>query len=122
MTGLGPLPQALYNGEPFKLEQRNTEELETSVLHRMMDATINLQKEVFMGTLNDRTNVIDFLMEKNNVVPRLNPLILHTKWQYLNLIPTSVTADVEDFSTFFFLDSQDKSAVIAENMYYLTQE
>lgn len=48
MTGLGPLPQALYNGEPFKLEELNTEELETSVLRRMMDATINLQKEVFM--------------------------------------------------------------------------
>ncbi|XP_045667046.1 UDP-glucose:glycoprotein glucosyltransferase 2 isoform X3 [Ursus americanus] len=122
MTGLGPLPQALYNGEPFKLEQLNPEELETNVLHRMMDATINLQREVFMGTLNDRTNVIDFLMEKNNVVPRVNPLVLHTKWQYLNLISTSVTADIEDFSTFFFLDSQDKSAVIAKNMYYLTQE
>uniref|UniRef100_A0A452VMW8 UDP-glucose ceramide glucosyltransferase-like 1 n=1 Tax=Ursus maritimus TaxID=29073 RepID=A0A452VMW8_URSMA len=122
MTGLGPLPQALYNGELFKLEQLNSEELETNVLHRMMDATINLQREVFMGTLNDRTNVIDFLMEKNNVVPRVNPLVLHTKWQYLNLISTSVTADVEDFSTFFFLDSQDKSAVIAKNMYYLTQE
>lgn len=46
MTGLGPLPQALYNGEPFKLEQLNAEELETNVLHRMMDATINLQREV----------------------------------------------------------------------------
>lgn len=33
-----------------------------------------------------------------------------------------MTADIEDHSTFFFLDSQDKSAVIAENMYYLTQE
>ncbi|XP_041587265.1 UDP-glucose:glycoprotein glucosyltransferase 2 [Vulpes lagopus] len=122
MTGLGPLPQALYNGEPFKLEQLNTEELETTVLHRMMDATINLQREVFMGTLNDRTSAIDFLMEKNNVVPRVNPLILNTEWQPLNLISTSVTADVEDFSTFFFLDSQDKSAIIAKNMYYLTQE
>lgn len=46
MTGLGPLPQALYNGEPFKLEQLNAEELETNVLHRMMDTTINLQREV----------------------------------------------------------------------------
>lgn len=34
----------------------------------------------------------------------------------------SVTADIEDFSTFSFLDSQDKSAVIAESMQYLTQE
>ena len=92
-------------------------------------------------------------MDKDNVVPRINHLILYTEWQHLNLISTSgkiilpytflqrlielwvfllihyyliwkfsVTADVEDFSTFSFLDSQDKSAIIAENMYYLTQE
>uniref|UniRef100_A0A667FFC0 UDP-glucose glycoprotein glucosyltransferase 2 n=1 Tax=Lynx canadensis TaxID=61383 RepID=A0A667FFC0_LYNCA len=122
MTGLGPLPQALYNGESFKLEELNMKELEMAILRRMMDATVYLQRDVFMGRLNDRTNAVDFLMDKNNVVPRINPLILHAKWQYLNLISTSVTADVEDFSTFFFLDSQDKSAVIAKNMYYLTQE
>ncbi|XP_058897547.1 UDP-glucose:glycoprotein glucosyltransferase 2 isoform X1 [Kogia breviceps] len=122
MTGLGPLPQALYNGESFHHEGMNIRQLEMAVLHRMMDETAYLQKEVFMGTLNDQTNAIDFLMDRTNVVPRINPLILYNKWQYLNLISTSVTADVEDFSTFFFLDSQDKSAVIAENMYYVTQE
>ncbi|XP_029792388.1 UDP-glucose:glycoprotein glucosyltransferase 2 [Suricata suricatta] len=122
MTGLGPLPQALYNGEPFQLEELGIKELEMAVLQKMTDAAAHLQTEVFMGTLNDRTSAIDFLMDKNNVVPRINPLILHNQWQYLNLISTSVTADVEDFSTFSFLDSQDKSAVIAKNMYYLTQE
>uniref|UniRef100_A0A8C2NYP0 UDP-glucose:glycoprotein glucosyltransferase thioredoxin-like domain-containing protein n=1 Tax=Capra hircus TaxID=9925 RepID=A0A8C2NYP0_CAPHI len=69
MTGLGPLPQALYNGESFHREELNFKELE----------------------------------------------------MYLNLISTSVTADVEDFSTFSFLDTQDKSAVIAENMHYVTE-
>ncbi|XP_037863749.2 UDP-glucose:glycoprotein glucosyltransferase 2 isoform X2 [Chlorocebus sabaeus] len=122
MTGLGPLPQALYNGEPFKHEEMNIKELEMAVLQRMMDASVYLQREVFLGTLNDRTNAIDFLMDRNNVVPRINSLILHANQQYLNLISTSVTADVEDYSTFFFLDSQDKSAVIAKNMYYLTQD
>uniref|UniRef100_A0A2K5VIE0 UDP-glucose ceramide glucosyltransferase-like 1 n=1 Tax=Macaca fascicularis TaxID=9541 RepID=A0A2K5VIE0_MACFA len=122
MTGLGPLPQALYNGEPFKHEEMNIKELEMAVLRRMMDASVYLQREVFLGTLNDRTNAIDFLMDRNNVVPRINSLILHANQQYLNLISTSVTADVEDYSTFFFLDSQDKSAVIAKNMYYLTQD
>ncbi|KAL4691209.1 hypothetical protein H8959_014170, partial [Pygathrix nigripes] len=122
MTGLGPLPQALYNGEPFKHEEMNIKELEMAVLQRMVDASVYLQREVFLGTLNDRTNAIDFLMDRNNVVPRINSLILHANQQYLNLISTSVTADVEDFSTFFFLDSQDKSAVIAKNMYYLTQD
>ncbi|MEJ1280627.1 UDP-glucose glycoprotein glucosyltransferase 1 [Cricetulus griseus] len=41
------------------------------------------------GTLNDEINAIDFLMDKNNVVPRLNSLILHTEPQYLNLISSS---------------------------------
>ncbi|XP_036155466.1 UDP-glucose:glycoprotein glucosyltransferase 2 [Myotis myotis] len=122
MTGLGPLPQALYNGESFNHEELNIQKLERALLQKMMDMTIYLQREVFMGALNDRTNAIDFLMDKNNVVPRINPLILYSEGQYLNLISTSVTTDVEDFSTFFFLDSQDKSAVIAENMYYLTHE
>ncbi|XP_004423176.1 PREDICTED: UDP-glucose:glycoprotein glucosyltransferase 2 [Ceratotherium simum simum] len=122
MTGLGPLPQALYNGESFNHEELNNKELEKAVLHRMMDTAVYLQREVFMGRLNDQTSAVDFLMDKNNVVPRINPLILHTKRQYLNLISTSVTADIEDFSTFSFLDSQDKTAVIAKSMYYLTQE
>uniref|UniRef100_A0A8D2CK87 UDP-glucose:glycoprotein glucosyltransferase 1 n=1 Tax=Sciurus vulgaris TaxID=55149 RepID=A0A8D2CK87_SCIVU len=122
MTGLGPLPQALYNGEPFNHEEMNIKELEMAVLHRMMDACVYLQRDVFMGTLNDQMNAVDFLMDKNNVVPRINSLILHTNPQYLNLISSSVTTDIEDFSTYFFLDSQDKSAVIAENMVYLTQE
>ncbi|XP_036314767.1 UDP-glucose:glycoprotein glucosyltransferase 2 [Pipistrellus kuhlii] len=122
MTGLGPLPQALYNGESFNHEKLNIQKLERALLQKMMDTTIYLQREVFMGTLNDQTNAIDFFMDKNNVVPRINPSILYNEGQYLNLISTSVTTDVEDFSTFFFLDSQDKSAVIAENMYYLTHE
>ncbi|KAL1780525.1 UDP-glucose:glycoprotein glucosyltransferase 2 [Sigmodon hispidus] len=121
-SGLGPLPQALYNGEPFDVKEMNTEELEEAVLEKMMDAFVYLQRDVFMGTLNDEINAIDFLMNKNNVVPRLNSLILHTEPQYLNLLSSSVTTDIEDFSTFSFLDSQDKSAVIAESMHYLTQE
>ena len=48
MTGLGPLPQALYNGEPFKYEKWDIQELETALLQKMMDVTIYLQREVFM--------------------------------------------------------------------------
>ncbi|XP_074234532.1 UDP-glucose:glycoprotein glucosyltransferase 2 [Camelus bactrianus] len=120
MTGLGPLPQSLYNGEP--LQDEDFVKLEVAILQRMVDTTVELQKYVLTGILNDQTDTVDFLMVMNNAVPRINPLILHTEWQYLNLISTSVTADIEDFSTFFFLDSQDKSAVIAENMHYLTPE
>lgn len=48
MTGPGPLPQALYNGESFDGEELNVNELEVAVLHRIMNVTKYLQKEVFM--------------------------------------------------------------------------
>ncbi|XP_060047859.1 UDP-glucose:glycoprotein glucosyltransferase 2 [Erinaceus europaeus] len=122
MTGLGPLPQVLYNGELCDNEELSIEERESAILQRILDTTVYLQREVFVGIINDRTSAIDYLMEKNNVVPRINPLILNSEREYINLISTSVTADIEDSSTFFFLDSQDKSAVVAENMHYLTPE
>lgn len=48
MTGLGPLPQALYNGKPFSHEEMNSKELEMAVLQRMMDTSLYLQREVLM--------------------------------------------------------------------------
>uniref|UniRef100_A0A286XKK9 UDP-glucose:glycoprotein glucosyltransferase 1 n=1 Tax=Cavia porcellus TaxID=10141 RepID=A0A286XKK9_CAVPO len=116
ITGLGPLPQVIYNGEPFNHEELNSEELDIVVLHRMKGASVYLQRDILMGTLNDKMNAIDYLMDRNSVVPRINSVILHAQHQYLNLISS------QDFSTFSFLESQDKSAMIAKNMHYLTQE
>ncbi|XP_040847161.1 UDP-glucose:glycoprotein glucosyltransferase 2 [Ochotona curzoniae] len=121
-SGLGHLPQALYNGQPFNRKEMNRKEMQLTILHKMMVTSIELQKDILMGTLHDRLNAIDFLMDKDNVVPRLNSPILNIQQQYLNLIPSTVTADIEDVSTFSFLDSHDKSAVIAKNMFYVTQE
>ncbi|KAG6938824.1 UDP-glucose glycoprotein glucosyltransferase 2, partial [Chelydra serpentina] len=74
------------------------------------------------GLLNDHMDAVDFLMDQRNVVSRINPTILGTKRRYINFISTSVPVGVEDFSTFSFLDSQDKSAVISQNMKYLTKK
>ncbi|XP_058526609.1 UDP-glucose:glycoprotein glucosyltransferase 2 isoform X2 [Ochotona princeps] len=122
ISGLGPLPQALYNGQPFNHKEMNRKEMQLAIIHKMMTTSIDLQKAILTGTLHDRQNAIDFLMDKDNVVPRINSSILNIQQQYLNLIPSTVTADIEDVSTFSFLDSHDKSAVIAKNMFYVTQE
>ncbi|XP_072478199.1 UDP-glucose:glycoprotein glucosyltransferase 2 isoform X2 [Notamacropus eugenii] len=121
-TGLGPLPQVLLNGEPFTSKEMNSKELDKIVLQKIMNTAGFLQRAVFMGLLNDEMDVINFLMDRDNIVPRMNPIVLGSKRQYLNLISTSVTVDIEDFSTFSFLDSQDKSAIMAENMYYLSRK
>uniref|UniRef100_A0A663MQC5 UDP-glucose ceramide glucosyltransferase-like 1 n=1 Tax=Athene cunicularia TaxID=194338 RepID=A0A663MQC5_ATHCN len=121
-TGLGPLPQALFNGMPFNREEMDAAELETVILQRIIDATGFFQRAVFMGLLNDHINAMDFLMDQHNVVSRINPTILGAERRYIHFRSTSVPFDVEDFSTFSFLDSQDKSAVISDNMKYLTKK
>ncbi|KAM6293155.1 UDP-glucose:glycoprotein glucosyltransferase 2 isoform 3-T6 [Porphyrio hochstetteri] len=121
-SGLGPLPQALFNGVPFNREEMDAAELETVILQRIIDVTSFFQRAVFMGLLNDHINAIDFLMDQHNVVSRINPTILGAERRYIHFRPTSVPFGVEDFSTFTFLDAQDKSAVISDNMMYLTKK
>ncbi|XP_057874651.1 UDP-glucose:glycoprotein glucosyltransferase 2 [Melospiza georgiana] len=121
-SGLGPLPQALFNGVPFPREEMDAAELETLILQRIFDATGFFQRAVFMGLLDDNVNAVDFLMDQNNVVSRINPIILGAERRYIHFRSTPVPFHVEDFSTFSFLDSQDKSAVISDNMKYLTKK
>uniref|UniRef100_A0A8D2N575 UDP-glucose ceramide glucosyltransferase-like 1 n=1 Tax=Zonotrichia albicollis TaxID=44394 RepID=A0A8D2N575_ZONAL len=121
-SGLGPLPQALFNGVPFPREEMDAAELETLILQRIFDAAGFFQRAVFMGLLDDNVNAVDFLMDQNNVVSRINPSILGAERRYIHFRSTPVPFNVEDFSTFSFLDSQDKSAVISDNMKYLIKK
>lgn len=50
-SGLGPLPQALFNGVPFPREEMDATELETHILQRIFDATGFFQRAVFMVCL-----------------------------------------------------------------------
>lgn len=50
-TGLGPLPQALFNGVPFNREEMDAAELETVILQRIIDATGFFQRAAFMVCL-----------------------------------------------------------------------
>ncbi|XP_061486068.1 UDP-glucose:glycoprotein glucosyltransferase 2 isoform X2 [Rhineura floridana] len=120
-TRLGPLPQALFNGVPFNRKEMNVGELQTSLL-KIVDATESFQRAVFMGLLNDHTDAVDFIMEQQNVVSHIHDKILATEKRYLNFVSPSVPIDTNDFSTFPFLDSQDKTFVVSENMKYVTRK
>ncbi|XP_069614135.1 UDP-glucose:glycoprotein glucosyltransferase 2 [Ranitomeya imitator] len=120
-SGLGPLPQVLFNGMPFNSEEMDVEEMETVILQKIMDATGFFQRAVFMDLLNDQMDVVDFLMEQPNIVTRINPTILTSEKTHINFISRSATYNLQDYETFSYLDSQDKSAVFAENMKYATK-
>ncbi|XP_029385903.1 UDP-glucose:glycoprotein glucosyltransferase 2 isoform X2 [Echeneis naucrates] len=117
-SGLGALPLALFNGVPLSQDEMDPEELETIILQRIMDTTTAFQRAVFMGQLTEGSDVVDYLMEQANVVPRMNPLILGTDRKYLDFTAAPVVDDWEDTTMFSFLDSRDKTAVMAKRMKY----
>uniref|UniRef100_A0AAQ5YWJ2 UDP-glucose ceramide glucosyltransferase-like 1 n=1 Tax=Amphiprion ocellaris TaxID=80972 RepID=A0AAQ5YWJ2_AMPOC len=119
-SGLGAMPLALFNGVPLSPDEMDPEELETVILQRIMDTTTAFQRAVFMGQLTEGSDVVDYLMEQANVVPRMNPLILSTDRKYLDFTSTPVVNDWEDTTMFSFLDSRDKTAVMAKRMKYFT--
>ncbi|KAG8586345.1 hypothetical protein GDO81_005352 [Engystomops pustulosus] len=88
-SGLGPLPQVLFNGVPFNSEEMDIEEMETVILQKIMDATGFFQRAVFMGLLNDQMDVVDFLMDQPNIVTRMNPTILTSEKTHINFISRS---------------------------------
>uniref|UniRef100_A0A7N9AXD7 UDP-glucose ceramide glucosyltransferase-like 1 n=1 Tax=Mastacembelus armatus TaxID=205130 RepID=A0A7N9AXD7_9TELE len=113
-SGLHALPLALFNGVPLSPDEMEPDELETIILQRIMDATTTFQRAVFMGQLSESSDVVDYLMEQPNVVPRINPLILSTDRKYLDFTATP------DTTMFSFLDTRDKTAVMAKRMKYFT--
>ncbi|XP_075963255.1 UDP-glucose:glycoprotein glucosyltransferase 1 isoform X3 [Anarhichas minor] len=119
-SGLGALPLALFNGVPLSPDEMDPDELETIILQRIMDTTTTFQRAVFMGQLTEGSNVVDYLMEQANVVPRMNPLILSTDRKYLDFTAKPVVDDWEDTTMFSYFDSRDKTAVMAKRMKYFT--
>ncbi|XP_072542692.1 UDP-glucose:glycoprotein glucosyltransferase 2 isoform X2 [Salminus brasiliensis] len=120
-SGLGALPVALFNGIPLSSEEMDPDELETILLQRIMDTTNFFQRAVFMGQISEGLDVVDFLMEQANVVPRINPVILSPDRRYLDFTASPVADDWDDSTMFSFLDSKDKTAVVSRRMKYLTK-
>lgn len=76
-TGLGAaLPKALLNGVLLKEAHLNADYFEDAVLTEIMKQTPPLQKAIYKGELSEDEDILDWLMSKNTVMPRLNRVIL----------------------------------------------
>ncbi|XP_073432558.1 UDP-glucose:glycoprotein glucosyltransferase 1 isoform X2 [Dendrobates tinctorius] len=120
-TGLSPLPVVLFNGIPFPKDQLDPDELETATMHKILETTTFFQKAVYLGELTNDHDVVDHIMAQNNVVPRINLRILDMERQYLDLTAIN-NFYVDDYARFSVLDSDAKSAAIANSMHYLTKK
>uniref|UniRef100_A0A8C4XV75 UDP-glucose ceramide glucosyltransferase-like 1 n=1 Tax=Falco tinnunculus TaxID=100819 RepID=A0A8C4XV75_FALTI len=83
-TGVGPLPVVLFNGMPFQKDQLDPDDLETVTMHKILETT----------------NVVEYIMNQPNVVPRINSRILMSDRDFPSLHP-------QISSTRFFLIADD---------------
>ncbi|GAB1859552.1 UDP-glucose:glycoprotein glucosyltransferase [Camponotus japonicus] len=110
--GFKKFPQALLNGVPLTPSQINTESYEEAVLSSIISQTPALQKAVYRGEVTEGDDVLDFLMNQPNVMPRLNERILKVdKNAWLNLIGTIPEDDN-------YRSPQDLSTYLMKKMLY----
>ncbi|POI21600.1 hypothetical protein CIB84_014653, partial [Bambusicola thoracicus] len=119
-TGVGPLPVVLFNGMPFQKDQLDPDDLETVTMHKILETTSIFQRAVYLGELSNDQDVVEYIMNQPNVVPRINSRILTSDREYLDLTAMN-NFYVDDFARFSTLDSKDKTAAVANSMTYLTK-
>ncbi|KAF6116859.1 UDP-glucose glycoprotein glucosyltransferase 1 [Phyllostomus discolor] len=120
-TGVGLLPVVLFNGMPFEKEQLDPDELETITMHKILETTTFFQRAVYLGELTHDQDVVEYIMNQPNVVPRINSRILTAEREYLDLTVTN-NFFVDDYARFTALDSQGKTAAIVNSMNYLAKK
>ncbi|XP_074465883.1 UDP-glucose:glycoprotein glucosyltransferase 1 isoform X1 [Sebastes fasciatus] len=120
-TGVGPLPVVMYNGIPYQREQLDPDELETVTMQKILETTSLFQRAVYLGELATDHDVVDYIMNQPNVVPRINPRVLSTSRTYLDLSDTN-NFFVDDYARFSTLDTKEKSTAVANSLNYMTKK
>lgn len=118
-SGVRTLPQAMLNGILLPAAHINTDDFEEAVLQEVMNQTPLFQKAVYRGKLTDAEDVVDYLMNQPNVMPRLNQRILNKDSSfYLDMSGKgSSSMSVESLQK---LSPRDMTATAMENFKYFT--
>lgn len=116
-TGLRQLPQALLNGIPLPQAQVTFDDFEEAVLQEIMSQTPPFQKNVYRGKISDSDDVLDYIMNQPNVMPRLNDRILNKERSfYLDMSGTPTS--LNNIQTLLQLSARDMTATAVENLRY----
>lgn len=118
-SGLSDFPQVLLNGKPLDKKDLTQDTFEEGVVTEIMQATPALQQSVYQGQLHDGHNILEWLMEKDNVLPRLNSRVLSAPTNTLDLTVDIESGLEDDFDTFEMLTAKDMCGVMAESIKYL---
>jgi len=120
-SGFREYPQLLMNGVPIERENLGSrDEIEEAALTFIMKETQNLQRAVYNGHLTDSKDVLDYLMERDQIMPRLNDRVLSSdNAKYVDFLGEAVfpLPKLEEYAV---LSSASKAASLAQSLKYLT--
>lgn len=118
-AGVRTLPQALMNGVPLPDNHMNVDDFEEAVLQEVMTQTPLFQKAVYRGKLSDSDDIVDYIMNQPNVMPRLNQRILSKDGSfYLDM--TGKAESMVNVQSLLKLSPRDMTATAVENVRYFT--
>jgi hypothetical protein len=80
-SGIRPLPQIVLNGVLLNMK----EDIEQAVVSEVQEQTQLLQQEVYMGQVNDWTNLEEYFYGQPNIRKRYNSYVLSQKSQRIDL-------------------------------------
>eukprot|EP00090_Calanus_glacialis_P019622 TRINITY_DN3011_c0_g1_i1.p1 TRINITY_DN3011_c0_g1~~TRINITY_DN3011_c0_g1_i1.p1 ORF type:complete len:1524 (+),score=468.92 TRINITY_DN3011_c0_g1_i1:46-4617(+) len=117
-SGLGSLPQVLMNGVPFEQKHLTSEDFEEQLLTTIMKETQVLQRAVYKNQLTDSMDLLDFLMQRENIMPRLNQRILSSSNTPMIALAGDQQAGLS-LDSFSGLDKRSMGATLAKHLPYL---
>ena len=100
--GLRNLPQVFMNGFPLSSNELEGDSFEEAVVTKIMTITPEIQMAVYRGSLYDSMNLLDWLMNKDDIMPRLNNRILSQEREYI-----STDLDQEFLNNIKYLSNQE---------------
>ena len=118
-SGLSDFPQVLMNGVPLQKKDLTQDGFEEGVITQTMTMTPEIQQAVYQSKLHDGHNTLEWLMEQDHVLPRLNSRVLTPPTTTLDLTENIEAGIFDDPETFELLTTKDISGIMAGNMKYL---
>ena len=106
------------NGVPFQQKHLNTDDFEEQLLTSIMSETQVLQRAVYKNQLTDSMEMLDYLMARDNIMPRLNQRILTSNTAPVVALVGHQEAELE-LASFKSLDKRSQTATLAKHLNYL---
>jgi UDP-glucose:glycoprotein glucosyltransferase len=106
------------NGVPFSQKHLNSEDFEEQLLTTIMAETQVLPRAVYKNQLTDSMDLLDYLMSRENIMPRLNQRILGSHAAPMVQLAGSQEAAL-DLASFSVLDRRSQAATLARHLPYL---